>query len=75
MLEETTDNPLVDLEVFYGRYMEFAAKHPEYFTLLYIDPAVPARVKDRPEDDSYGRLRGRCEPENPAMYRRRRVPC
>ena len=57
MLEELTDNPLVDIEVFYGRYMEFAAKYPEYFTLLYIDPAVPARVKDQPEDDSYGRLR------------------
>ena len=57
MLEELTDNPLADLEVFYGRYMEFAARHPEYFTLLYIDPAVPARVKDRPDGDNYGRLR------------------
>ena len=57
MLEELTDDPLADLEIFFVRYVEFAEKYPEYFTLLYIDPAAPASIKNWSDGKDFERLR------------------
>ena len=47
MIRDLTDEPVADVELFFNRYIEFAQAHPEYFTLLYIDPAVPADCRER----------------------------
>jgi len=57
MIRDLTDDPVADVELFFGRYIEFAQLYPEYFTLLYIDPAVPARCRERAWSEGHESLR------------------
>ena len=57
MIRDLTDEPVADVERFFGRYIEFAQAHPEYFTLLYIDPAVPAGCRERAWSEGHASLR------------------
>jgi AcrR family transcriptional regulator len=41
VLQPATDDPLRDLKAIYERYYQFTKTHPEYFTLLYVDPSTP----------------------------------
>jgi AcrR family transcriptional regulator len=53
MIRDLTDDPVADVDLFFNRYIEFAQAHPEYFTLLYIDPAVPAHCRERAWTDGH----------------------
>src|SRR5262245_1193298 len=41
VLTPPSDDPLEDLRQIFVRYYEFTKAHPEYFTLLYVDPSTP----------------------------------
>ena len=41
VLTPPTDDPLDDLRQIFVRYYQFTKAHPEYFTLLYVDPSTP----------------------------------
>lgn len=57
MIRDLTDESLADLELFFNRYIEFAQAYPEYFTLLYIDPAVPEQCRERAWTEGHDWLR------------------
>lgn len=41
VLQPRTDDALHDLRSIFVRYYTFSQGHPEYFTLLYVDPSTP----------------------------------
>ena len=41
VLTPATHDPLEDLRSIFVRYYQFTKTHPEYFTLLYVDPSTP----------------------------------
>lgn len=41
VLQPSTDDPLDDLRSIFVQYYKFSQSHPEYFTLLYVDPSTP----------------------------------
>jgi AcrR family transcriptional regulator len=41
VLTPVTGDPLEDLRSIFLRYYKFTQTHPEYFTLLYVDPSTP----------------------------------
>lgn len=48
VLTPATDDPLEDLKSIFVHYYQFTRTHPEYFTLMYVDPSTP-RVNPRNE--------------------------
>src|SRR5262249_17943445 len=41
VLSPPTDDPLEDLKQIFRRYYQFTKDHPDYFTLMYVDPSTP----------------------------------
>src|SRR5262245_56389850 len=41
VLTPPTDDPLEDLKAIFRHYYQFTKDHPDYFTLMYVDPSTP----------------------------------
>jgi AcrR family transcriptional regulator len=41
VLTPVTDDPVEDLRQIFVQYYRFTKQHPDYFTLMYVDPSTP----------------------------------
>ena len=45
-----SEDALEDLRAHFWRYYEFSNTHPEYFTLLWVDPSARSQEHDQADD-------------------------
>lgn len=48
VLTPETDDPLADYRAIFTNYYHYSKLHPEYFALLYVDPAAPHLTHETP---------------------------
>jgi AcrR family transcriptional regulator len=57
VLSEPTGDPVENVRLIYWRYYLFTKSHPDYFTLLYVDPSAPPIDDERPQAEPLRRMR------------------